>query len=88
MILLDAALDVASIAISRLLRLEAAAVRAHTTLGVIHGLLERVVLPTKDVVSVLSVPCVVTGGQVEWLGTIGGPVSLVVELPCVPDDLR
>jgi glucose uptake protein GlcU len=76
------------VAISRLLRLQATAVRTHAALGVIHSLLKRVVLPAEDVVSMLSISSVVSSRKDERLRAIGGPLSFVVELASVPDDLK
>ena len=53
---------------------------------VVHGLLERVALPAEDVVTVCSGSANVHRVH-EWVGAVGGPESLVGELPHVPHDL-
>ena len=85
---MNAVLHSALIPIGRLLCLQAATVGTHAALGIIHSLLERVVLPTKDVVTMLAVPRVVTCAEDEGLRAIGGPISFVVKLAGVPDDLQ
>lgn len=60
-VLLNALLDLACIACSNLLRLQSATARPHALLSIIHSLLERVIFPAEDVVSVLAVSGVVSG---------------------------
>src|SRR5438132_6426613 len=52
----------------------------------IHGSLQRIPLPTKDVVAVLPVSRVVTSAEIQRF-LISRPISFVVESGCVPDDL-
>jgi hypothetical protein len=73
--------------ISRLLRLQATAVGTHTALGIVHSLLERVVLPAENVVSVLSITGVISSRKDERLRAVGGPLGFVVELAGIPDNL-
>lgn len=77
----------AFIPICRLLRLQSPTVCSHAALGIIHGLLQRVVFPPKHVVAVLSVSRVVTHAEDKWLRAVGGPIGFVVEFTRVPDDL-
>ena len=51
---------------------------AEASIG-IHGSLESIALPAKDVVRVLSVSGVVSRAQHKGLGAIRGPLRLVVE---------
>ena len=87
MLLVHTVLHDTLVAISRLLRLQTTTVGAHAALGIIHGLLKRVVLPAEDVVAMLAVAGVIASGEVEGLRAVGGPVSFVVEFGCVPDNL-
>jgi hypothetical protein len=50
-----------------LLRLQTAAGSAHAALGIIHGLLEGIIFPAKDVITVLSVSGGIAGAQDERL---------------------
>jgi hypothetical protein len=68
------------------LRLKTTASSAETAV-VVHGLLEGVTLPTKYIISMLTVACFVSGAEQEGLGAILRPVILIVELGGVPDDL-
>jgi hypothetical protein len=52
----------------------------------IHTLLQLIIPPSENVISVLSVASVVTVAEVERLGSIGGPLGLVVEGRRVPHD--
>lgn len=54
--------------------------------ALVHCTLKGIILPTEDVVSVLSIPSGVTHGEDEWLSTAAGP--LVVELTGVPDNFE
>jgi hypothetical protein len=62
------------------------ALRAHAVCR-IHALLEFIILPAKNVVTVLSETGVITVAQIEGLGAVGRPKALVVERGSVPDDL-
>lgn len=57
-VLANAVWHFASISCRNSLGLQAATRSAHTPLSIIHGLLERVVLPSEHIISVLAV----TGG--------------------------
>jgi hypothetical protein len=70
------------------LGLQATAAGTHAALGIVHGLLERVLLPSEHVVAVLAVSSVVSHAEVEGLRAVGRPFSLVVELAGVPDNLQ
>jgi hypothetical protein len=78
----------ALIARIRLLRLQATTVCAHAALGIIHSLLERVILPTEDVIPMLTETSGVSGTEDKWLSAVGGPIGLVVKIASVPDDLQ
>jgi hypothetical protein len=54
--------------------------------ALVHGALESISLPAKDVVSMLSVASWVTLGKHERLATVSG--ELVVELASIPDDFE
>jgi hypothetical protein len=54
----------------------------------IHSLLQRLVFPSKYVIGVLAVASVVTVAEIEGVAAVRGPVSLVVELGRVPDNLE
>jgi hypothetical protein len=71
----------------RLLRLQPSTTRAHASLRLIHSFLQRIVLPAKYIVAVLSVPSVVAHTEVEGLRAIGRPVGFVVEVAGVPHNL-
>lgn len=86
-ILTDRLLDLALVRRRNILALLVSASGAETTIG-IHGPLERIALPPKDVVAVLAVPRLVTRRQHKRLRAIGWPLSLVVELGRVPDNLK
>ena len=68
------------------LRLEVTTRSTEAPVG-IHGLLESISLPAKDVVAVLAVPGLVAGAEDERLRAVGWPVGFVVEFGGVPDDL-
>jgi len=53
----------------------------------VHGALEGIALPAKEVVTVDTVPGVVTVAPPERLRAVGGPLGLVVELARVVHDL-
>jgi len=55
--------------------------------SLVHGLLERVALPAKDVVAVLPEPGSVACAQYKRLRAVHGPLPRVVEARCVPDNL-
>lgn len=55
--------------------------------GRIHGALQRVALPAKDVVAVLAETGRVARREDERLRAVGGPLVAVVELRSVPDNL-
>jgi len=78
----------ALVSVGGLLRLQATAVGTHAAFCIIHCLLERSVLPSKYIVAMLTVTRVVTLAKIEGLRTIGRPVSFVVELGRVPDNLQ
>jgi hypothetical protein len=77
MLLVDTVLDDTLVAIGRLLRLEVTAGSTYAAFGIIHNLLERVVLPAKDVAAMLTVAggvscrkvkgCEPSVGQSAWL---------------------
>jgi len=79
-------LNLALICDTDVLSLKSAAVCGKAAIR-IHGLLQRVVFPAEDVVSVLSVAGGVACAQNEGLGAVCGPVCLVVELGGVPYNL-
>lgn len=54
----------------------------------IHGTLQRIILPPKDVVGVLPKPGIVAVAEVKGLRAVLGPLALVVELRRVPDDFE
>ena len=83
---MDGGLDGALLRLSDLLGLEVLAAGTHAA-GSVHGLLEGVALPAEDVVGVLAETGRVAGGEDERLGTVGGPLGLVVEGGGVPDHL-
>ena len=68
------------------LSLQARAPSTHAARSV-HGALERVALPSENVVGVLAESGVVSRAEVEGLGPVLGPQRAVVELSGVPDDL-
>jgi hypothetical protein len=68
------------------LGLEGGALCAHAARRV-HGLLQGVALPAKDVVGVLAQTRVVARAQVKGLRAVRGPVVGVVEGRRVPDHL-
>lgn len=86
MILVDLHLDGALLGILDLLGLEARALSTHASRGV-HSLLKRIGLPAKDVIGVLAQASGVSGAQHERLRSISRPISLVVELSGIPDNL-
>ena len=61
--------------------------RTHVRVPV-QVLLQAVVLPAEEVVSVGGVSGAVTAAPYEWLATIRWPIGLVVELPGVPYSLQ
>lgn len=54
----------------------------------IQMLLEGVILPAEDIVSVAGVASRIASRPDEWLAAISGPVCLVVELPSIPNCLE
>lgn len=71
------------------LRLEWLAISASIEhAGGVHGLLKRISLPAEEVVSMRGVALLISGAPDEWLGSIGGPVGLVVELSCIPKSFK
>jgi len=84
-ILVDEGLDGAGLHLVNRLREEAAALGAEAA-ALVHGLLERVVLPAEDVVTVLAEAGVVAHREIEGLAR-RRPERPVVELGCVPDHL-
>ena len=71
-----------------MLGLQATAAGTHAALGIVHGLLERVLLPSEHIVAMLAISGVVTHTEVEGLRAVGGPFSFVVELAGVPNNLQ
>jgi hypothetical protein len=71
----------------RLLSLQPSTTCTHASLRLIHSFLQRIVLPAKHIVAVLSVPSVVAHAEVEGLRAIGRPVGFVVEVAGVPHNL-
>ena len=53
----------------------------------VHGLLEGIPLPAKQVIAVNTIAGVVTMAPVEGLRPVGGPLGLVIELARVIHDL-
>lgn len=86
MVLLDNRLDAALLGLVNGLRLHVLALGAHAA-RCIHTLLESIALPPEDVISVLAIAGVIAIAEVEGLGAIRGPLSLVVERSGVPDNL-
>lgn len=86
MVFLDGGLDVARLGGVDDLVLQVLALGTHAARS-IHTLLELIILPAKDVISVLTVAGVVAVAEVEWLGSVRGPLALVVEGSGVPDNL-
>ena len=85
-VLLDEALDGALVHLGRGLRLERPAVLAGIEhAGRVHGPLERVTLPTEDVVGMGAVAVIIAVAHGERLGAVGGPKA--VELGGVPESL-
>lgn len=60
-LLTDAVLHLACISGIGLLLLETGTVRSHATLSIVHSLLEGVILPSENIITVLAVTCIVTG---------------------------
>ena len=87
MLLLHDSLDGATVTYIGLLRLQASAEGAHAAFSLVHSLLKRLVLPSKDVVTVLAEARGVTSAENKWLRTISRPVGFVVEVTGVPNDL-
>lgn len=85
-VLVDGPLDAALGAGGNVLGLEGGALGAHAARRV-HGLLQGVALPAKDVVGVLPEPRVVARAEVEGLRAVRRPVVGVVERRRVPDHL-
>jgi len=87
MVLLHSLLHVASLGSGDILGLERSALGTHAASG-IHRLLEDLVLPSENVVGVLSIAGGITLRQNEGLSSIRGPDRLVIEWGSVPDDLK
>ena len=75
-VFVDTVLNLASVTGIGLLRLQTSAVRTHAAFSVVHGLLERVVLPAKDVVAMLAEAGVVSCAEVEGLALYMLSVSI------------
>jgi hypothetical protein len=78
--------DRASLGLLNALRLQTAAVRSEAAVGV-HGPLQRVALPSEDVVSVLAIARGIPSAEHEGLA-VGRPQRTVVELGGIPDNLQ
>lgn len=83
-IVFDDVLDITLLSSINSLILEVLALSTHAV-GGIHALLELVILPSKDVVTVLTESCIVTIAEVEWVGFASLPLR--VEGRCIPDNL-
>jgi hypothetical protein len=87
-VLVDSPRHLARIASVGLLSLEAPTVGTHATLRIVHGLLQRIVLPAEHVITVLAEASGVACAEDEGLRTVGGPIGFIVELRGVPDNLQ
>lgn len=61
--------------------------RELTAARCVHGALKSITLPAKDVIGMLTIAGLVTGGESKRLLSVGWPFSLVVELGGIPDNL-
>jgi len=87
-VLLDLGANSAFKSLFNSLSLEVGTARRSQAARGVHGALERIALPAKDVVGVLAETSVVARAEVEGLLDARGPSRLVVELGSVPDDLE
>lgn len=87
MILLHNRLNSTLLRIVNLQLLQTSTASTHTPRS-IHRLLQTIILPPKDIISMLSQASWITGAENERLRAIRGPLGLVVEASGVPDNLE